>query len=106
MNENMPILIAGPCVIESDIIMTSIAEKLNEIKQYHRFSVYFKASFDKANRTSYHSYRGPGLPKGLRILDNIKERYGIKIVTDIHEPWQAKEAAMIADIIQIPAFLC
>lgn len=100
------ILIAGPCVIESDEVMHTIANKLVEINKAGKFSVFFKASFDKANRTSYDSYRGPGLKKGLKILTDIKENYGLRIVTDIHETWQAEHVAEVADIIQIPAFLC
>lgn len=100
-----PILIAGPCVIESEEVMSVIAETLAEISQAGRFSVYFKASFDKANRTSYKSYRGPGLDKGLESLMRIKKNYNLRIVTDIHESWQAKPVAEVADVIQIPAFL-
>lgn len=99
------ILIAGPCVIESEEVMSLIAETLAEISQAGRFSVYFKASFDKANRTSYKSYRGPGLDKGLESLMRIKKDYNLRIVTDIHESWQAKPVAEVADVIQIPAFL-
>lgn len=106
MEETLPILIAGPCVIESEKIMNSIAEKLVQINESGKFSVYFKASFDKANRTSYKSYRGPGLKDGLEILSRIKEQFGLKIITDIHESWQADAVSVIADIIQIPAFLC
>lgn len=100
------ILIAGPCVIESKEITFQIAKSLKEIVGKFDLDFYFKASFDKANRTSIDSYRGPGLEKGLDILSEIKERYGLKIATDIHEPWQADEVAEVADIIQIPAFLC
>ena len=106
MKETLPILIAGPCVIESEAIMDSIAEKIALVSESRKFSVFFKASFDKANRTSYQSYRGPGLEEGLRTLLRIKERYGLRIITDIHEPWQAEPVAEVADIIQIPAFLC
>lgn len=106
MKDIWPILIAGPCVIESEDIMCSIAEKLACINAYGKFSVYFKASFDKANRTKADSYRGPGLQKGLEILSFIKKKYELRIVTDIHESWQAESVSGIADIIQIPAFLC
>lgn len=99
-------MIAGPCVVEPDRTMDAIAEKLQDIANANRFSVYFKASFDKANRTSFNSYRGPGIEKGLKSLSRIKERYNLRIVTDIHEPWQADVVASVADIIQIPAFLC
>lgn len=104
--KSIPILIAGPCVIESDSVMCTVAEKLVEISDSGKFDVYFKASFDKANRTSCHSYRGPGLVDGLNALVRIKEKYGLRIVTDIHEAWQASPIAEVADIIQIPAFLC
>lgn len=99
-------LIAGPCVIESEENVMYIAEKMKEITDRLHIDYYFKASFDKANRTSILSYRGPGIEEGLRILKKIKTKYGLKIVTDIHEPWQAEKAAQVADIIQIPAFLC
>lgn len=104
--KKLPILMAGPCVIESEEIMNRIAETICEISESGKFSVFFKASFDKANRTSWTSYRGPGLDGGLKILDSIKKSYGLRIVTDIHESWQAPMVASVADIIQIPAFLC
>lgn len=100
------LVIAGPCVIESEENAMYIAEKMKEISERLNIDYYFKASFDKANRTSILSYRGPGIEEGLRILKKIKTKYGLKIVTDIHEPWQAEKAACVADIIQIPAFLC
>lgn len=100
------ILIAGPCVIESVDIVHSIAEKLIRIVKDRDVDFYFKASFDKANRTSIDSFRGPGLEEGVRILSEIKKDYGVRIATDIHEPWQAEQVAEVADIIQIPAFLC
>jgi 2-dehydro-3-deoxyphosphooctonate aldolase (KDO 8-P synthase) len=100
------ILIAGPCVIESEEVVMGIAEEIKEIAERLGLDYYFKASFDKANRTSISSYRGPGIEEGLRILKKVKDRYGLKICTDIHEPWQAEKVAEIADIIQIPAFLC
>lgn len=99
-------LIAGPCVIENEEITESIASRLKEITDCLKIEFYFKASFDKANRTSINSYRGPGIEEGIRILTNIKKRYGVKIVSDIHEPWQADKVKEICDIIQIPAFLC
>lgn len=99
-------LLAGPCVIESEKLVFETAEKLKEIADDREVDFYFKASFDKANRTSAASFRGPGLKEGIKLLRNIKEQYGLKIVTDIHEPWQAKPVAEVADIIQIPAFLC
>lgn len=103
---NKLILIAGPCVIESEEIVMLIAEKMNRIVERLNVDYYFKASFDKANRTSIHSYRGPGIKEGLRILKKVKDTYGLKIATDIHEPWQAEPVAEVCDVIQIPAFLC
>ena len=100
------ILIAGPCVIESEDMVMEIAGKMKQIVSNHDVDYYFKASFDKANRTSLSSYRGPGIDKGLEILKRVKKEYGLRICTDIHEPWQAEKAAEVADIIQIPAFLC
>lgn len=100
------ILIAGPCVIESERNVMLIAEKIKQISEHLDLDYYFKASFDKANRTSVSSYRGPGIEKGLKILEKVKETYGLKIATDIHEPWQAEPVAEVADLIQIPAFLC
>jgi len=98
------ILIAGPCVIESKEQIFKIAEYL---KPYNdRYDFYFKASFDKANRTSLESYRGPGIDKGLEILAQVKEKYGYKLLTDIHETSQVKKAADVVDVLQIPAFLC
>lgn len=100
------ILIAGPCVIESKEQVFETASEMKNITDHFDIDYYFKASFDKANRTSVHSYRGPGLEKGLEVLAQVKERYGLKICTDIHEAWQAQKAAEVADILQIPAFLC
>lgn len=100
------ILIAGPCVIESESMVLEIAEKLKRITEGLAIDFYFKASFDKANRTSIESFRGPGMNQGLKILQTVKDTYGLKIVTDIHEPFQAELVAEVADIIQIPAFLC
>ncbi len=100
------ILIAGPCVIESQEQLEIIA---SDLKKYHKSSdieFYFKASFDKANRTSLESYRGPGVKKGLEMLAKIKEDFGYKIVTDVHESYQVEAVAEVADVIQIPAFLC
>lgn len=99
-------LIAGPCVIESEANVMLIAEKMCEIAQRKNVDYYFKASFDKANRTSVYSYRGPGIEEGLNILQMVKERFDVKIATDIHEPWQAQKVAQVVDLIQIPAFLC
>jgi len=98
-------LIAGPCVIESEQHATDLAGQLVEIARRARVPCIFKASYDKANRTSGHSFRGPGLDEGLRVLAGIKARYGVPILTDIHEPSHARPAASVADILQIPAFL-
>ena len=100
------ILIAGPCVIESEKNTLLIAETIKGIAERLNLDYYFKASFDKANRTSISSFRGPGIGEGLQILKKVKERYGLKIATDIHEPWHAKQVAKVCDLIQIPAFLC
>ncbi|MDY3113153.1 MAG: 3-deoxy-8-phosphooctulonate synthase [Helicobacter sp.] len=100
------ILITGPCVIESDEILEEIAESLEPLSKNSEIDFYFKASFDKANRTSLESYRGPGLEKGLESLAKIKKKFNYKLLTDIHETHQAKLAASVVDILQIPAFLC
>lgn len=105
LEEDM-IVIAGPCVIESEEMIMQMAERLKDIAERLEIDYYFKASFDKANRTSISSYRGPGIEEGIRILQKVKETYNLKIATDIHEPWQAEKVAEVADIIQIPAFLC
>lgn len=99
-------LIAGPCVIESEELTDYIARVLKEITNRLGIDFYFKASFDKANRTSMQSYRGPGIKVGLKILERIKQKYNVKIVTDIHEPWQAEMVKEVCEMIQIPAFLC
>lgn len=99
-------LIAGPCVIESEEMVLSIAGQMKEVTQRLGIPYTFKASFDKANRTSLTGFRGPGIEEGLRILQKVKDTYGLPICTDIHEAWQAEQAAQVADIIQIPAFLC
>lgn len=101
-----PILIAGPCVIESAEILDTVAAELVRIKQAYDLEVYFKASFDKANRTSIHSFRGPGLERGLQMLADVKDKYGLPLLTDIHESCQAKAAGEVVDVLQIPAFLC
>lgn len=98
--------IAGPCVIESEEMVMEEAKVIKEITERLNLDYYFKASFDKANRTSITSYRGPGIEEGLRILKKVKDTYGLKIATDIHEPWQAEKVAEVVDLIQIPAFLC
>lgn len=100
------ILIAGPCVIESEENIMMVAQRVKEISERLNLDYYFKASFDKANRTSIDAYRGPGIEIGLRMLKKVKEEYGLKVATDIHEPWQAERASEVCDLIQIPAFLC
>lgn len=100
------VFIAGPCVIESQELLNHVAELLVEINKKLNIDIIFKSSFDKANRTSIHSFRGPGLDKGLQMLADVKLKYGLKILTDIHESWQAEPVGQVADIIQIPAFLC
>lgn len=100
------ILIAGPCVIESEKMVFETASKMKAITEKLEVDYYFKASFDKANRTSISSYRGPGIEEGLKILQKVKKALDLKICTDIHEPWQAERAAEAVDMIQIPAFLC
>ncbi len=98
-------LIAGPCVIESEDLVMEVAGKMKDITNKLGIQYVFKASFDKANRSSISSFRGPGLTKGLEILARVKEKYSVALATDIHEPWQCKEAAKIIDLLQIPAFL-
>ncbi len=98
--------IAGPCVIESQELLYTVAEKLVEINQKLEVDIIFKASFDKANRTSISSFRGPGLEKGLEMLANVKSKYGLKLLTDIHESYQAEDVGQVVDVLQIPAFLC
>lgn len=98
--------IAGPCVIESQELLYTVAEKLVEINQKLEVDIIFKASFDKANRTSISSFRGPGLERGLDMLANVKSRYGLKLLTDIHESYQAEVVGQVVDVLQIPAFLC
>ncbi len=101
-----PVLIAGPCVIESAELLDTVAAKLVEINQKLGTDIIFKASFDKANRTSITSFRGPGIDRGLQMMADIKAKYGLRLTTDIHETWQAELAGQVVDIIQIPAFLC
>ena len=101
-----PIFIAGPCVIESADLLDEVACELVRIKQKFNIEIYFKASFDKANRTSVDSYRGPGLEKGLQMLGDVREKYGLKLLTDIHESFQAAPVGEVVDVLQIPAFLC
>jgi 2-dehydro-3-deoxyphosphooctonate aldolase (KDO 8-P synthase) len=101
-----PIFIAGPCVIESEVLLSTVAEELVKINKELNIDIIFKASFDKANRTSISSFRGPGIDRGLEMLNDIKDKYGLRILTDIHESWQAEQVGQVADVLQIPAFLC
>lgn len=101
-----PVFIAGPCVIESQEILDATAERLVEINRTLGIDIIFKSSFDKANRTSISSYRGVGMEKGLQMLSDVKSKWGLRILTDIHESYQAAPAGEVADVIQIPAFLC
>ena len=100
------IFIAGPCVIESAELLDQVASKLVEINVKLGIDIIFKASFDKANRTSIGSFRGPGIDRGLQMLNDVKEKYGLRLLTDIHEAWQAEPAGQVVDVVQIPAFLC
>ena len=104
--ENKIKFIAGPCVIESAELLDTVARKLVDINEKLGTDIIFKASFDKANRTSIHSFRGPGIEKGLQMLADVKAKYGLKLLTDIHEAWQAEPTGQVVDVIQIPAFLC
>ena len=101
-----PIFIAGPCVIESAELLDIVAQELVHINKELGTEIIFKASFDKANRTSLSSFRGPGMERGLRMLADVKSKYGLKILTDIHESYQAEAAGEVCDVLQIPAFLC
>lgn len=100
------VFIAGPCVIESAECLDIVAQQLVRINKKYGIDIIFKASFDKANRTSISSYRGPGLEKGLQMLADVKQKYGLRLLTDIHESHQAAPAAEVVDVLQIPAFLC
>jgi 2-dehydro-3-deoxyphosphooctonate aldolase (KDO 8-P synthase) len=104
--EKQPIFIAGPCVMESFDIMEEVARELVRINNKYNLNIIFKASFDKANRTSINSFRGPGLDKGLELLSSIKSKYSLRILTDVHESYQASPVGDVVDVIQIPAFLC
>ena len=101
-----PIFITGPCVIESAELLDTIAAEIKRLSDLTGRTFYFKASFDKANRTSIHSFRGPGLERGLQMLADVREKYHPPLLTDIHESWQAKAAGEVVDVLQIPAFLC
>ena len=106
MDNKEKIFIAGPCVIESAELLDTVARELVGINQRLGTNIIFKASFDKANRTSIHSFRGPGLERGLQMLSDVKQKYGLRLLTDIHESWQAAPVAEVCDVLQIPAFLC
>lgn len=101
-----PVFIAGPCVIESAELLDVVATELVRLRDAYNLTIYFKASFDKANRTSIHSFRGPGLEKGLQMLADVKAKHGLPLLTDIHESTQAAAAGEVVDVLQIPAFLC
>ena len=101
-----PLFISGPCVIESEAHALALALQLASWARDLKLNLVFKASFDKANRTSLKSYRGPGLKKGLEILAKVKKESGLGVLTDVHEPGQAEECAKVADVLQVPAFLC
>jgi 2-dehydro-3-deoxyphosphooctonate aldolase (KDO 8-P synthase) len=104
--EHPPLFIAGPCVIESLEHALSMARLLARLRDELKINLVFKSSFDKANRSSIESFRGPGLDKGMEVLRAVKEETGLPLLSDIHEPWQAEPAAAVLDILQIPAFLC
>ena len=101
-----PVIIAGPCVIESADLLRKVAQEVVRLNKKYGIDIIFKSSFDKANRTSLKSFRGPGLDKGLQMLADVKAEFGLRILTDIHESWQAEAVGNVADVIQIPAFLC
>ena len=103
---NKNVYIAGPCVIESQELLNTVAAELVRLNKKYGIDIIFKASFDKANRTSLNSFRGPGIAKGLEMLQEIKDKYGLRLLTDIHESYQAEEVGKVVDVIQIPAFLC
>ena len=100
------VLLAGPCVVEDEAFMLEHARRLQDIAQKAQFPLVFKASFDKANRTASSSFRGPGLERGLEILNTVKAKTSLPIITDVHRPEQCQKVAQVADILQIPAFLC
>lgn len=101
-----PIFIAGPCVIESAECLDVVAQELVRLNNKYNIDIIFKSSFDKANRTSINSFRGPGMEKGLQMMADIKSKYGLRLLTDIHESYQAAPVGEVVDVLQIPAFLC
>jgi 2-dehydro-3-deoxyphosphooctonate aldolase (KDO 8-P synthase) len=106
VDRSRPFFILGPCVIENEALLDDVARELVRIRESLRVPIIFKASYDKANRSSANSYRGPGAANGLRLLAGIRERYGLPVLTDVHESNQVAEAARWVDVLQIPAFLC
>ena len=100
------VFIAGPCAMESWELLDTVAARPTEINRRQGTDIILKASFDKANRTSLHSFRGPGIDHGLLMLNDVKKKYGLRVLTDIHESWQAEAAGQVCDVLQIPAFLC
>ena len=105
-NNGYPFVIAGPCVIENTAVMEDIAATLKDYSEELNFNLIFKASYDKANRTSVNSFRGPGIDKGLEILSGIKAKYNVPVLSDVHNANEIEKAEAVLDIIQIPAFLC
>lgn len=101
-----PIFIAGPCVIESAECLDVVAQELVRLNNKYNIDIIFKSSFDKANRTSINSFRGPGMEKGLQMMADIKSKYGLRLLTDLHESYQAAPVGEVVDVLQIPAFLC
>ena len=101
-----PVLIAGPCVIENEQVIMETAHRIAEIAKETGFPYIFKSSYDKANRSSIHSFRGPGLQKGLALLQKVKDQVGIPVLTDVHSVEEAEQAGKVVDVLQIPAFLC
>jgi 2-dehydro-3-deoxyphosphooctonate aldolase (KDO 8-P synthase) len=100
------LIIAGPCVIESEDVVFRVAEELSRLSlEFPEFNFYFKSSFDKANRSSIRSFRGPGLEEGLRVLEKVKKEFGLKTTTDVHEAWQVEPTVQVVDMLQVPAFL-
>ncbi|HJM08622.1 MAG TPA: 3-deoxy-8-phosphooctulonate synthase, partial [Gammaproteobacteria bacterium] len=105
-NEAPLTLIAGPCVIESKDLIHDVAGKIKEITESLGIGYIFKSSFDKANRTSIHSFRGPGMEEGLSILESVRDQLGVPVITDVHEDTPLNEVASVVDVLQTPAFLC
>jgi 2-dehydro-3-deoxyphosphooctonate aldolase (KDO 8-P synthase) len=100
------LIIAGPCVIENEDVVFRVAEELSRLSlEFPEFDFYFKSSFDKANRSSIRSFRGPGLEEGLKVLEKVKKEFGLKVTTDVHETWQVEPTAQVVDMLQVPAFL-